>query len=171
VGATIASVSADDAGIRAELQAKYDKIDSEMNAGDLAAFRKLAGSSYVYLDIQKHSTKLAELVRVLNLKRPQKFETRTIVESADTLDGKAKAALRITIKQTVIENGKAVTYEITKSQEDTWFSTGVSWKLVGTRLTSNLVIRNGKTIVNEREHVPTDWDRNYRRRSSSRRGG
>lgn len=170
IAAVIASACADDPSVRAELQAKYDRIDAEANAGDLAAFRKVASSSYVSIDIQKHSTKLSEVVRLLNLKKPQKFETKTVVESADTLDGKAKAALRITTTQTVLENGKAVVYQITKTQEDTWIAGGADWKLVASRLTSNLVLRDGKTILRESEHVLTDWDRNYHRRSS-RHGG
>lgn len=170
LAAAITGAHGDDAGIRESLQAKYDRIDAEANAGDLAAFRKFAVSGYVATDIQKHSTKLSELVRLLNLKRPQKYEIKTVVESADTLNGEAKTALRITIKQVVLEKGKPVTYEIAKTQEDTWVAGGADWRLASSRLTSNRVVRDGKVILNEREHVLTDWDRNYRR-SSSRRGG
>lgn len=161
---------ADDASLRSEFQAKYDQIDAAMSAGDLAAFRKMAGSSFVATDIQKRTSSLGEVVRQLTAKKTQKVQNKTRVESADTLDGKAKTALRIHSVQVLIEGGKAVTYDISKTQEDTWVMVGMDWKLVGSRLTSNRVVRNGKTIVNQAEHVLTDWDRNYRRRSSSRRG-
>ena len=159
---------ADDAGLRSEFQAMYDQLDAQMSAGDLAAFRKVAGSSFVATDISKRTTSLSEVVRQLASKKAQKVQVKTRVESADTLDGKAKTALKVHSVQVLIEGGKAVTYDITKTQEDTWVMAGLGWKLVGSRLTSNRVIRNGKVIVSQAEHVLTDWDRNYRRRSSRR---
>jgi hypothetical protein len=159
---------ADEPAIRVALQAKYDSVDTAMAAGDMHSIANFCDSSkFVALDVQKQSRSLNQLLNQLDQKKGQKLSIKTTVESADTLAGMAKAALRISSTQTVTEKGKAVIYKTTKTEEDTWEQDGDDWKLVQIRLTSNLVTRDGKTIVNESEKVLTDWDRQYGHRPSA----
>lgn len=164
--AACAFAAADDPSMCARFQAKYDLSDSALQSGDRAAFVGLCDSArFTATDIGKHHQTLAQFLKTLG---PRK----TVVESADTLGEQAKTALRITSTKVVTEKGQAVTYKTVKTEEDTWMQVGDDWKLVGTRLTSNRITRNGKTIVDESEQVLTDWDRQYHRRaSSSRRHG
>ncbi|HVT10974.1 MAG TPA: hypothetical protein VHE55_01800 [Fimbriimonadaceae bacterium] len=157
--------SADDPYMRAKFQAKYDAADAALQSGDKTAFIGMCDASrFIATDIQKQHQTFAQFLKWLG---PRK----TVVESADTLADQAKTALKITFAKVVTEKGHTVTYRTVKTEEDTWQQVGDDWKLVGTRLTSNLVTRNGKTILSESEHVLTDWDRQYGRRSSSRHHG
>lgn len=159
--AACAFASADDPSMRARFQAKYDLSDAALQSGNRAPFAGLCDSArFTATDIGKYHQTLPQFLKSLG---PRK----TVVESADTLGEQAKTALRITSTKVVTEKGLTVTYKTVKTEEDTWEQAGDDWKLVGTRLTSNLVTRNGKTIVDEREHVLTDWDRQYHRHSSS----
>src|SRR4051812_21681241 len=90
--------SADDADMRAMLQAKYTAVDASMNEGDLRALGKVCDQgTFVALDIQKKRTSLPQMLNALDQKK--NLQIKTSVESADTLAGMAKAALRITTTQ------------------------------------------------------------------------
>lgn len=163
-----AFASADDPDIRSALQAKYDAVDSGMNAGNMRALANFCDSSkFTCTNIQKQRQSLSEFLGPFAHKG--QTQLKTVVESADTLNGMAKAALRISITQTATENGKTVAYKCIRTEEDTWTLVGDDWKLVEAHLTSNYMTRNGKVIANESEHVLTDWDRQYGHRPSSRR--
>lgn len=166
VAVATGAMTLDNPDVRVRLQGKYDAVDAAMNSGNRRALAKFASpNSFVATDLQKRTS---NLTRYLNQsdKAYRNFRIDTVVESADTLNGKAKAALSIQSSYTLIEGGKVADYRVVKTQEDTWLQVGPDWKLIGARLTSHQVIRNGKVILNQREHVLTDWDRHYRRRAS-----
>jgi hypothetical protein len=166
--AVSAFACADDPSVRAMLQAKYDTVDAAMNSGKMHAIADLADPSrFMATDIQKKHQTLLQFLKGLDQKKG--VQIKTTVESADTLNGEAKAALRITYTQTVTEKGKSIAYKCTKTEEDTWAQDGDDWKLVAVRLKSNYVTRNGKVVQNESEQVLTDWERQYGRRDSSYR--
>lgn len=166
--AVSAFACADDPSTRSMLQAKYDAIDAAMNAGNMRQIASYTDASrFVATDVQKKRQTLLQFLKGLDQKKG--IQIKTTVESADTLDGEAKAALRITFTQTVTEKGKSVTYKCTKTEEDTWSQDGDDWKLIGIRVKSNYVTRDGKVIVNESEQVLTDWERQYGRHDSSYR--
>lgn len=160
--------NADESSVREMLQTKYDIVDAAMANGEMRTIQNFCDpSKFVALDIQKQKRSLSQYLSLLEMKKAPKMQVKTTVESADTLAGVAKAALRISCTQVVQEKGKAVTYKCTKTEEDTWEQDGDDWKLVQVRLTSNFTTRDGKTIVNESEKVLTDWDRQYGHRQTS----
>src|SRR4051812_17408095 len=102
--AVSACASADDSSVRAMLQAKYDAVNAAMAAGDMRAIGTVCNQErFIATDVQKRHQSFAQFLKALGQKAPQKFEIKTLVESADTLNGMAKAALRITSIQVVLE--------------------------------------------------------------------
>ena len=155
--------SADDPSLRAMFQTKYQVFDAAIKAGDGQSIANICNAGrFVATDVRKQHQNLTQYLKSLALNGS---EVKTQVESADTLGGMAKTALRITSSRTTTEKGKSVSYQTIKTEEDTWDQTGDDWVLVGVRLTSIVTTRNGKVILHEQEVVPTDWDRYNPRRS------
>src|SRR5262249_34210312 len=160
---------ADDPAMRETFQAKYKIVDTSINGGDMRGIESMCDSGrFVALNIQKQKQSLAQVLKGLEAKKG--MQIKTVVESADTLDGMAKTALRITSTQMVREKGRTVTIKVVKTEEDTWEQSGDDWKLIQMRLTSQTVYRDGKVVSSESEHVLTDWDRHYGRQSSRHHG-
>ena len=154
--ASAAFASADDPSLRAMFQTKYQAFDAAIKAGDSQSIAGICSEKFVATDVKKQHQNLAQYLKNL---APKNSEIKTQVDSADTLGGMAKTALRITSARTATEKGKTIAYQTVKTEEDTWEQIGDDWKLVGVRLTSIVTTRNGKVILQEQEVVPTDWDR------------
>lgn len=158
----VAICTADDPNVRASLQAKYNSVDASRKDGDTHAIARVCDPArYVVLDLHKGRMNLAQLLKALDQKQIKRLEIRTRVESADSLNGTAKASVRIASTEVMTEHGMTVTYGVARTEEDTWTQVGDDWKLIQTRVTSYTVSRDGRIIIDEREHAPTDWERQY----------
>ena len=122
------------------------------------------------IDLQKRQMPLDQLLKVV-AKKKQDSVVKTKVDSADTLDNQAKALVVVNSSRTAFEEGKWVRYSTRRTLLDTWVQDGLDWKLIETRLTSNLVTRDGKVVANETEKVLTDWQRSYGRNATWTRKG
>src|SRR5579862_480303 len=113
-----AFAAADDPSLRAAFQSKYDSVNSAIKAGDLHAVAGLCDSrKFVATDIQKQHQSLGQFLKGFDQKG---LEVSTHVESADTLNGMAKTALRVALTRNADEKGKTVRYKTVKTEEDTW---------------------------------------------------
>lgn len=165
-----AAAFGDDPVIRAALQDKYNAIDSSMRDGDLHAIARVCDPvRFVSVDLHNGRQNLGQVIKAIDSKATKRFESKTHVDSADALNGIAKASVRIVSTQVVIENARPVTYKSTQTEEDTWERAGDDWKLTSRRLTSLWISRNGTVIADEREQALTDWVRQYGRPSHPRR--
>src|SRR5882757_8919512 len=89
-----AFAAADDPSMRLMFQSKYDGVDAAMNHGDMHSFAYLCDQGkFAALDVQKNRQSLSQVLRGFEQKKG--LEIKTAVESADTLQGMAKTALRV----------------------------------------------------------------------------
>lgn len=128
----------DDAHVRDLLQPRYDAAST---------IEGLANGKLRETDLQGRPAKV-----------PYPRGLRAKVESADMLDGIAKASVTITYKM-----GDVL---VTRTELHKWAELGAGWTLVETHVTSKRGERNGKVLYSASERKLTDWQRSYGRNAT-----
>jgi hypothetical protein len=165
---SIGRVHFDSAFVRAQLQMKYDVRTANIRKGE-SPYAHGFSTRYRWIDLSKRQTPLSTLLKVWNNSSAGRtvFSQTVKVESADTLQDQAKAAIHLLEHEERAVGSGAVNYDRDIYAEDTWIRVGADWILLQTRVTKMVVKRNGKVISAKSENVKTDFDRQYGRRRGS----
>ena len=147
---------ADDAALRAALQARYAAMRASMGARDDKAVSALLASDFVSIDVSGQIENAAQMIKEIDAlpKDPLKVSTTTIL-SVNPNGGVAIVEQRYDMKTVkTAADGSKRNVELITLSTDTWSNVGGSWLLQKTQTDQLDYYINGQQVAHKVKPTP-----------------